>query len=233
MPRVTILTLLECTLALLTCSCKGQRGARSVEEIAAEIVIATPDTSIYARVKAFTADSLIVVQDHKEQAVSYAMATGTYANGNNVHANGNGTYATTNSNGDAPTIIVGTLREGDRVALVVNGKTHNVQHIVNITQMTGQWFYDMDAQRGFTLTAAGSLSPINPDDVCLRRWKLNNGRLIIYYTPAEDVARNSRNYLTDTTTIDALSDQEMVFAFRGNTLHCRRKTEPIKVEFKF
>ena len=210
MAQSTFAKLIECTLFLLVCSCSGQKGARSIEEIAKEIVIAQPDTSLYATLKGYKADSLLfqVERTDAETAVDCrdALQQGEF---------------------------LGGVCEGNKYAIVLTPDTRQARRVVNLTELSGQWFYDESENRGFTFTTAGALSSINPDKFSFKKWKLHNGRLILYYINIDEVVRNSRDYHTDTTEIDRLSADELVFRFRDETLHCVRKKEAIKVQLKF
>lgn len=210
--RTHLILLIECTLFLLVCSCGGQKGARSVDEIAANIVVAVPDSSVTATLKTITPDSLIFIREHSDERLSYVYDE---ARGQNL--------------------IFGTLNEGDRYAMLIEPSIKAILKIVNISQLSGQWFYDTEEQRGFTFTVAGALSSINPKDFSFRKWKFWNGKMILYYIDNETVARSAKEVKSDTTDIISLSDSQLEFIFRGEKLHCQRQNqnEAIKVKLKF
>lgn len=199
-----------CTLFLLLCSCSGQRGARSVEELAAEIHIVQPDTSVYGTLQTKTIDSLFFTAEYDDEPFSCGFN----------EAQGEGT-------------ILGSLTEGNRFALLITPETKSARHIVNITELSGQWFFDDDDERGFTFTTAGALSSINPKDVSFKKWKIYNGKIILFYTDIESVVRDSRDYQSDTTEIHALTDNHLELSFRGQRISCHRQREAIKVKFNF
>lgn len=205
--RIHIISLIECTLFLLVCSCNGQKGARSVEEIVSELTIQTPDTSLYGSLKEIVNDTLVISSEFDDQVIrcSYEEAQG--------------------SNG-----VIGSLTIGNRYAMLLDMNEKRVNKIINVTELSGQWFYDINEQRGFNFTAAGALSSINPDEFCFRKWKFYNGKIILYYVEKNDVTKNSKDFKTDTTEIEQLTSEDLDFAFRGQSYHCQRKHEAVKFQ---
>lgn len=201
---------IACTLLLLVSSCGKQRGAHSVEELAAQIVIELPDTSLIGRLEAIHSDSLTFVDDFTQESTACA-------------------YTEALNNG-----LLGQLKEGERYAITIDGATKMATHILNITQLSGNWFFDKDEESGVNFTAAGALGSINPTgDYSFRKWKPYNGRLILYYIHKEDVVKDSRDYLSDTTEIEQFTEDRLVFRFRGQRLSCHRQKEAVKVHFHF
>lgn len=99
--------------------------------------------------------------------------------------------------------------------------------------MAGQWFYNMEEQRGMTFTMAGALSSINASDFTFRKWKVLNGRLLLYYHIIKEDGTLSDEMSVDTTMIRTLTDNKMEFDFRGQPFTCQRQTKPIKIKLKF
>lgn len=205
MTRTHIILLIGCFLSLLICSCNKQRGARSVDEISENLIIVQPDTSLRGTLNAITPDSLRLTAEYDNAPIS---CTYDEARGNSQ--------------------IFGSLTEGHRYALLVNPATRDALKIYNLTELSGQWFFDTAEGRGFTFTAAGALSSINPKDVSMKKWKFYNGHIIIYYVDINDVVNDSRNYKSDTTEIQSLSADNLVFRFRGQPLRCTRQHGAIK-----
>lgn len=199
-----------CTLFLLVCSCNKQKGAHSVEELAAEIVIEQPDTSLIARLEHMEGDSLVFSEIIGDEVHRYA-------------------YSEALNKG-----LLGQLKEGDRYAVTIDAAAKMATHILNVTQLAGNWFFDKNEESGINISAAGALGSINPTEgYCFKKWKHYNGRLIFYYINIEDVVKDSRDYLADTTTIDLLTEDRLVFKFRGQSIGCHRQKTPIKVHFDF
>lgn len=205
MIRTHLILLIECTLLLLISSCGGQKGERSVKEIEESITIEVPDTSFYGTLSAITPSQLTFTPDYGDSPVSYYYDE---ARGRRQ--------------------ILGSLTEGDRYALVTDRGEGSILKMLNITELSGQWFYDTTEGRGFNLTAAGALSSINAKDFSFKKWKFYNGRIILFYVGIEDVANSARDYKSDTTDIESLTDDELIFRFRGNTYRCSRQREAIK-----
>lgn len=209
MSRRHLLTIIGCTLFLLLSSGCGQKGARSVEEIEESLVIAKPDTSFYGTLKSVQSDSLHFISEFDEQPVACIYDE---ARGRNQ--------------------IYGSLTEGNRYAILIDPEAKAAIRMVNLTELSGQWFYDLEEQRGFTFTAAGALSSINPKDVSFKKWKFYNGKIILYFTDIEAVVSDAREYQTDTIDIERLSNENLDFVFRGEKMHCTRQHGPIKLQIK-
>lgn len=209
MSRRHLLIIIGCTLFLLVCSSCGRKGARSVEEIEESLVIAKPDTSFYGTLKSVRPDSLLFISEFDGQLVSCVYDE---ARGRNQ--------------------IYGSLTECNRYALLIDPEEKAVIRMVNLTELSGQWFYDREEQRGMTFTAAGALSSINPKDVSFKKWKFHNGKIVLYYTDLEAVVSDSREYQSDTIDIESLSSEILDFSFRGEKLHCTRQHGPIKLKIK-
>lgn len=199
-----------CALALLLCACNGQKGERSVEEITSSLHIEQPDTSLYATLKAVNPDSLAFASQYDDESFSC-------------------TYEAAKSQ----SYIYGSLTEGHRYAIVLNPNHHDALKLFNITELSGQWFFDNHPESGLTFTASGALNSINSDNVSFRKWKFYNGRIILYYVEAQDLAEDAHHYKADTTEIVSLSAEALTFRFRGETLSCHRQKEAIKVKFNF
>lgn len=210
MTQSTFAKIIGCTLFLLVCSCGEQKGARSVEEIAEEIVILQPDTSLYAALLSTQDDSFNFQIDRSEENIAIDCRD----------ALQNGQF-------------YGSIHEGDKYAIVLDPNSRHAVCVVNLTDLSGQWFYDMHNNRGLTFSAAGALSSINPDEFCFKKWKFHNGKLILYYVNIDEAINKSRDYHTDTTEIERLSGDELVFRFRNETLRCSRRKEAIKIKLKF
>lgn len=205
MIRTHIILLIECTLLLLISSCGGQKGERSVKEIEESLTIEVPDTSFYGTLSAITPSQLTFTPEYGDQAVDYY-----YDEARDRQQ------------------IIGSLTEGNRYALVIDRQEQAITKMVNLTELSGQWFYDTTEGRGFNLTAAGALSSINTQDFAFKKWKFYNGRIILFYVDAQDVVKNAHDYKSDTTDIETLSDEQLVLRFRGNTYRCSRQRESIK-----
>lgn len=209
MSRRHLLTIIGCTLFLLVSSSCGQKGARSVEEIEESLVIAKPDTSLYGTLKSVRPDSLVFISEFDEQPITciYDEARGRKQ-------------------------FFGSLTEGNRYALLIDPEEKAAIRMVNLTELSGQWFYDLEEQRGMTFTAAGALSSINPKDVSFKKWKFHNGKIVLYYTDIEAVVSDSREYESDTIEIESLTSENLDFQFRGEKLHCTRQHGPIKLKIQ-
>lgn len=207
--RLTVITV--CTLFLLVCSCNKREGAHSsVEEAPRALVINEADSSIVGTLDAIDGDNITIKKERSDERLTFD-------------------YSPARNSGR----VIGDLRKGDRYALTTDASGQSAATILNITQLSGLWLFDKDGERGVTFTAAGSLSSVNPEKYSYRSWKPYNGRLILYYIDVETVTKNSRDYLSDTTDVVTLTDDNLVYLFRGDAISCHRQKEAIKVKFEF
>lgn len=206
--RFSVITV--CTLFLLVCSCNKREGAHSSVDADHELVINEADTSFIGTITAIDGDNITLTKERSEERLTFDCSSARNAG----H-------------------ILGDLRQGDRYAITTTASGHGASNILNITQLSGVWFNDTDSERGLRLTASGDLSSINPEKYAFRKWKPYNGRLILYYIGIETVAKDSRDFLADTTDIVTLTDDILVYRFLGETISCHRQKEAIKVKFEF
>ena len=210
MKRLHLLSLLSALLLVsLFSACNGKKGPFGGNN-SEENVVVVPDTSIYARLVEFDNDSLLFISENGVERITCA-------------------YHEASTNGQ----IFGSLTEGNLFSIQLSPGTHDARHLVNLSQLSGQWFYDDENGRGFELNIDGHLSPINNGELSFRKWKIYNGHLIFYYTDEQTVARSESTFLNDTTDILELPPEDLVFNLLGETYHCQRKHEAIKVHFNF
>lgn len=199
--------LVTCTMIVLVMACNS-RGGRIADKETKSATL--PDTSIYARLAHQSSDSLVFMTEDGTNRIVCA-------------------YEEAAVNGQ----IYGSLTEGELFSLLLSPGTQNARHIVNMTDLCGQWFYDGENGRGFELGIDGELSPINNGQLAFRKWKIYNGHLIFYYTDEQTIAKTEDKFSNDTTDIIELSPEKLVFEFLGKEYHCLRQHEAIKVHFNF
>lgn len=199
-----------CALSLFLCSCNGQKGGRSVEEITSSLHIEQPDTSLCGTLNAVTHDSLQFTSEF-----------------------GGESFSCTYDAAQAQQQILGSLTEGNRYAVLIDPRQKAALKLLNLTELSGQWFFDDAPESGLNFTAAGALSSINNHDVCFKKWKHYNGQIIIFYTGIEESVSDSRQYKADTTEITSLTADALTFRFRGESRSCHRQKEAVKVKFNF
>lgn len=198
------------TTCILACLCSACNSRKSPAIDVMSHTVVAPDTSIYARLAHHNTDSLVFMTEDGSNRIACA-------------------YSEAATNGQ----IYGSLSEGDLFSLLLSPGTRNARHIVNLTNISGQWFYDGENGRGFELGIDGQLSPINNGKLAFRKWKIYNGHLIFYYTDEQTVAKGEEKFSNDTTDIMELSPEKLVFTFLGKTYHCQRQHESIKMHFNF
>lgn len=129
--------------------------------------------------------------------------------------------------------VLGTLTEGSLLSILADdGDERKVQIAVNVSELEGQWFYDMQEHRGFKVEPTGAISPINNKHLCFRDWKIHNGNLIFYYVDMQQVAETKDEYHGDVATIQNLSKESMTLALHDTMLVCRRQHEPVKIRLR-
>lgn len=119
--------------------------------------------------------------------------------------------------------IKGTLHEGDLYSIFPDSNTKRVKIVINVTELLGKWFFDMQNHRGFTLDQRGGMSSINGEDICFRQWKLLNGEFYLYYLDMEMVAPDRHEFLVEPAEIISLNKDCLQFRFLGKVYDCRRQ----------
>ena len=125
----------------------------------------------------------------------------------------------------------GSLTKGNEYSIFPNWETKSVQMAVNVSELRGQWFYDMQQHRGMKFEAHGAISSINTQDISFREWKLLNGKLYIYYLTVDMVSPDRSEYLVQPAEIVSLSKDRLVLEFLGKTYNCQRQQKAIKMKF--
>lgn len=127
--------------------------------------------------------------------------------------------------------IKGSIAQGNEYAILPNWKKHSVEMAVNLTELGGKWFYDMEQHRGLTFEPHGAMSSINTEEVCFREWKLLNDKFYIYYLTLDMISPDRHEYLVEPAEILSLSSSQLTFRFLGRTYACQRQAEVIKMKF--
>ena len=124
--------------------------------------------------------------------------------------------------------IKGTIHQGDEYSVLVDAGNNHIKSPINVTEIMGQWYYDMQQHRGLVFGPQGSLSSINTDEISFRRWQILNGKLLIYYVYMQQIAEKQNQFEVDAADIQELSSNEFCFTFRNKQYNCRRMNETIK-----
>lgn len=124
--------------------------------------------------------------------------------------------------------IKGTLTTGDTLSIFPETKTKKLLISINVSELSGRWFYDMAEHRGMTFSPKGSMSSINANAISYREWKLLNGKLYIYYVDMQQAANDRHQYLVEEADIRSLSRKHLDFTFLNRDFSCQRLTTVIK-----
>lgn len=129
--------------------------------------------------------------------------------------------------------VKGDLRQGDTLSIFPETEGQRVRSMINVSELVGQWFFDMEQHRGVKFGHFGALSSINMQGVSFRNWFVKNGQLIIDYVDMQEAQGNGRKYWVDHSRILSLSKDEFSFSFRDSVYQCRHQKGVIKMKFKF
>lgn len=221
---MTVKTKLLCGLATLTIlfflsSCSGctsnqsQGGGESRQPDEAPV---NPEVELVDKIadKAFTAkvdeirNDLILVTEigtHKTHSLNYGQA-------------------------ELEDKIIGDLRAGATYSILTDEDCKRVIIAVNLDELKGRWFYDMQELRGFIFESRGGFSSINSGDISYREWALKNGKLYVFYVTREMVAPQRNEYLVEEAEIVKLTQDHLVMKLAGKTYDCRRQTEAVQFQ---
>ena len=125
----------------------------------------------------------------------------------------------------------GSLTKGNEYSIFPDMANLSVTMAINISELRGQWFYDMQQHRGLTFEPHGAISSINTQDISFREWKLLNGKLFIYYLTLDMVSPNRNEYLVESAEIVSLSKDKLQFRFLGKNYNCQRQRKAVKMKF--
>ena len=126
--------------------------------------------------------------------------------------------------------IKGTLSVGAHFSILPDKSMENVIIAVNVDELSGRWFYDMDQHRGLAFEKKGGLSSINSGSRSYREWKLKNGRLYIYFVTEDMVAPDRHEFLVEEASIKDLDKDHLVFELGGQIFDCRRQTQAVQFQ---
>lgn len=124
--------------------------------------------------------------------------------------------------------IKGNLNVGDTLSVFPENSTKNIKICINVSELSGRWFYDMAQHRGFSFETKGAMSSINADNVAFKEWKLLNGKLYLYFVDMQQAADDRHQYLVEEAEIQTLSKENLEFSFHGNSYSCKRLTQVLK-----
>lgn len=127
--------------------------------------------------------------------------------------------------------IKGSITVGDEYAVLPDLKKNSVKMAINLCELSGKWFYDMEQHRGLEFELNGAISSINTEDISFREWKLLNDQFYIYYLTLDMVSPDRHEYLVEPAGILSLDKDHLTFRFLGNTYDCQRQKEVIKMKF--
>jgi len=124
----------------------------------------------------------------------------------------------------------GSVTNDCQYSIYVDMQSKTILAAINLTELGGQWFYDMKQHRGLEFDQRGTISSINVDDISFREWKLLSGKFYIYYLLPEMVAPEHNEFLVEQADIVALSKTQLTFCFRGKTYDCHRQQKVLKMK---
>lgn len=124
--------------------------------------------------------------------------------------------------------VKGSLTIGDTLSVFPDNANDKIAVSINVSELRGRWYYDIQQHRGFQFESGGALSSINTTDVSFREWKLLNGKLYLYYIDMQKVNHIRNEYLIDEAEIISLNKESLSLQFRGQVLNCRRQLSVLK-----
>lgn len=185
---------------LVICSCSGCKRDSKTNPMVEELDN-TPDYAELVTLIDIDGDSLIVQPDNEaEQPKAYA-------------------YKDAKEDGN----VIGRLEIGDMLSILSDSKSHNIQICINVTELKGRWFYDMEQHRGFRFEERGALSSLNTEDISFKEWKLLNGKLYIYYVDMQQVSEDRHEFEVSEAKITHLTGRSLQLEFRDSVYNCKRE----------
>lgn len=189
------------SIIIILTSCSNKRTADDAKRKAAPAI---PDSTIFAQLDATDGDSIDVTLLDNGQKFRLSIAEAV--------KNGN---------------VAGDMNIGDTLAIMARDNDHEVSTSVNVSQITGLWFYCGGKGDGMKLTADGAACSIGAEKFTLRAWRIGNGFFILNYIKADG---SDYSEIPDTSKIDKLSKDSLVFVFKDRTVKCTRKIGLLTVD---
>ncbi|MBQ9363227.1 MAG: hypothetical protein IJT97_07395 [Bacteroidaceae bacterium] len=186
---------------LVLCSCSGGKKDSKVNPTAEELEEIQDEAQLVV-LQEIDGDSIIVCMLDNElehpQAYSFSEA-------------------------EADLQIKGTLTEGDTLSIFPDSKNRKVKICINVSELRGKWYYDMQQHRGMAFETTGGLSSINTDKISFREWKLLNGKLYLYYVDMQQEATSKKEYEVEEAEIMNLTAEELQLNFLDSIYTCQRQ----------
>ena len=185
-------------ILLIVASCSNKRDPNDNAKVYE--LDETPDTAMLVRLDDIEDDSLIVtpLDDYRKLAFGCSKAK----------ASGQ---------------VKGSITVGDTLSIFPDNRSHEVLLTINVSELSGRWFYDMAQHRGLIFEANGGMSTINAATMAYKEWKLLNGKLYIYYVDMQQVADERHQYEVDEAKILHLDRENLELEFKNNHVKCQRQ----------
>lgn len=114
----------------------------------------------------------------------------------------------------------GSLTNRNTFAIMADLKNKSITRYVNITEFQGLWLFSDKSGNGVRFDDNGAASNIGEvDDITLRTWRVQNGRIIFAYVLSDGSDYNEKE---EEATIVSLSADQLIFLFRGHQYVCKK-----------
>lgn len=114
----------------------------------------------------------------------------------------------------------GSLTNNNTLAVMADLKKKEIYRSINLTELAGLWLFSDKSGNGVRFDDNGSASNIGEvDDVTLRTWRVQNGRIIFTYVFSDGSDYDEKE---EEATIVSLSADQLIFSFRGHQYVCKK-----------
>jgi hypothetical protein len=196
-----VLTTILISSLLVLCSCSGGKKDSKINPTAEELEEIQDEAQLVV-LQEIDGDSIIVqlCDNELEHPKAYSF-----------------------SEAEADLQIKGSLTEGDTLSIFPDSKNRKVKICINVSELHGKWYYDMQQHRGMAFETTGGLTSINTDKICFREWKLLNGKLYLYYVNLQQESSDKQEYEVEEAEILNLSAEELQLNFLDSIYTCQRQ----------
>ena len=117
--------------------------------------------------------------------------------------------------------VLGSLTEGDTLAVTAFKKKYMMTSSINISELLGLWMYGNDGQ-GIRLDSDGMAASINMEKITLKNWNIHNGQMVLSYAISHNESEKA-TVKEKNIRINILTKDKLNISIEGKDYNCRKQ----------